>query len=121
VGLDEQLVAPLDLLEEGTVEGVADIQQVGVAQGEQLLHRVVVALAGQEEAEVHHLDRPECHGELLLDINIIRPVISYAAGRVVRSDTGGSDTGGSDTGECERRERSETVGLLHMEWRFGDE
>lgn len=71
VNLDEELIAALDLLEEGTVEGAADIQQVGVAQGQQLLHRMVVALAGEEEAEVHHLDRPECHGELLLDINII--------------------------------------------------
>lgn len=67
--LDEQLIASLDLLEEGTRERVTDVQQVRVSQRQQLLHRVVVALPRQKQTEVHHLNRPERHGELSLNIN----------------------------------------------------
>ncbi len=69
VDLDEQLVASLDLLEKRARERVADVQQMRVSQGQQLLHGVVVALPRQKQPEVHHLDRAECHGELSLDIN----------------------------------------------------
>jgi hypothetical protein len=34
---------------------------VGVAETQQLLHRVVVVLSRQEQPEVSHLDRSECH------------------------------------------------------------
>jgi hypothetical protein len=40
-----------------------------IAHRQQLLDGVVVALPGQEEAEVHHLDRAKGHGELSLDKN----------------------------------------------------
>lgn len=66
VDLDEEFVASLDLLEEGAAEGVADVEEVGVAEVQQLLDRVVVALAGQEQPEVDHLNRSESHGELSL-------------------------------------------------------
>ena len=71
VEFEEQLVDAFDLREEGAVEGRADIDQVGSAQLQQLLHRVVEVLSGQEEAEVHHLYRSERHGELSPKILII--------------------------------------------------
>ena len=51
---DQELVDPLLLVEEGTVEGVADVDEVGVADRKELVDRLVVVLAGEEQPEVGH-------------------------------------------------------------------
>ena len=51
---DEKLIDPLLLVGEGTVEGVANVDQVGVADRKELVHGLVVVLAGEEQPEVGH-------------------------------------------------------------------
>ena len=51
---DEELIDPFLLVEEGTVEGVANVDQVGVADRKEFVHRLVVVLAGKEQPEVGH-------------------------------------------------------------------
>jgi hypothetical protein len=62
--LDQELVTSLYLLKVWTVQGIADIVEVGVSQVKQLLDGVVVVFARQEEPEMGHIDGSESHGDL---------------------------------------------------------
>ena len=60
----QQLVDPFLLVEEGADEGVSDVDDVGLSDGDQLLDGLIVVLSGKEQSEVGHRDGSEGHGSV---------------------------------------------------------
>lgn len=58
---DEELVDSFLLIEEGSIERVADVDDVGFTDGDDFLDGLIVVLAGQEESEMCHRDGSEGH------------------------------------------------------------
>ena len=59
--LEEEFIDSFFLVEEGAIQGVADVHDMGFTQGQEFLYRVVVVLAGEEQSEMGHFEGPESH------------------------------------------------------------